>query len=138
MVRKFLGYSRLERRLVVQAWLALTLVRILLWVLPYRRVEAWLIKPAAQVPGRATPAEIARSITRASTLVPAATCLVQALAGSWLIRRAGGIAELRFGVAKDHAGFKAHAWLEGEGRILIGGRTAADYSMLAPADDGRR
>jgi hypothetical protein len=138
LVRKFMGYSALERRLVVRAWFAVALVRILLWVAPYQWLEAWLLKPVGVTSGTASPVAVALSVTRAATLVPGATCLVQALAGGWLIRREGGRAVLRFGVAKDDAGFKAHAWLEGEGGILIGGSTAGGYLPLAHADDGRR
>ena len=137
IVRKFAGYSALERRLVVKAWFAVGAVRLLLWVIPYRWLDAWLLKPAPVTPGTVSPVDVARSVTRASTLVPGATCLVQALAGGWLIRRAGGKAVLRFGVARDDAGFKAHAWLEGDGRILIGGSTAAAYAMLSRTRDGR-
>lgn len=136
IVRRFAELPVLEQRLVVKAWFAVSAVRVLLWVVPYRLIDAWLLQKAPAV-GRAPvpPDLIARAVTRASTLVPAATCLVQALAGGWLIRRAGGRSTIRFGVARGDAGFKAHAWLESGGRILIGGGTAGDYLPLARADD---
>jgi len=138
IVRRFVAYSALERRLVVQAWFVLIAVRVLLSVVPYRWIEAWLLKPPAAAPGAAAPADIARAVTRASRLVPAATCLTQALAGAFLIRRAGRDAVLHFGVAKDDDGFKAHAWLESDGGILIGGGEAAAYLPLTRASDARR
>lgn len=139
ILRRFAAYSPLERRLVLKAWLALAAVRVLIWVVPYRWIEARLLKPHAVTPG-APPADIALAVTRASTLIPRATCLVQAVAGGWLIGRAGGTSVIRFGVAKDQdtSRFKAHAWLEHDGRILIGGGTAADYATLVQARDGRR
>ena len=135
IVRKFLGYSALEQRLVVKAWFTVSAVRILLWVVPYRWIEAWVLKPRVATPGPVRPADIARAVTRASTLVPFATCLTQALAGGFLIRRAGRNAVIHFGVARDVAGFKAHAWLESEGGIVIGGREAAAYLPLTRASD---
>lgn len=94
--------------------------------------------PPAATPGTVPPAAIALAVTRASKLVPFATCLTQALAGGFLIRRAGNNAIIHFGVAKGEAGFKAHAWLESDGGILIGGREAAAYLPLTRASDARR
>ena len=138
MLRKFAGYSALERRLVVKAWFTLIAVRTLLWVAPYRWLEARLIKPPAATAANVPPADIALAVTRASRLVPFATCLTQALAGGFLIRRAGRNAIIHFGVAKGDAGFKAHAWLESDGGILIGGREAAAYLPLTRASEVRR
>jgi hypothetical protein len=128
--RKFAGYSALERRLVVKAWFTLVAVRILLWVAPYRWIEARLMKPPAATAADVPAADLARAVTRASRLVPFATCLTQALAGGFLIRRAGRNAIIHFGVARGDAGFKAHAWLESDGGILIGGSEAAAYLPL--------
>jgi hypothetical protein len=48
-------------------------------------------------------------------------CLVRALAGKWLMHRKGLPVELRIGVHKNGAeGVRAHAWLESEGRIVLG------------------
>ena len=138
ILRKFAGYSALERRLVVKAWFTLIAVRTLLWVAPYRWIEARLMKPPVATAAAVLPADIALAVTRASRLVPFATCLTQALAGGFLIRRAGRNAIIHFGVARGDAGFKAHAWLESDGGILIGGREAAAYLPLTRASDVRR
>jgi hypothetical protein len=138
ILRKFAGYSALERRLVVKAWFTLIAVRTLLWVAPYRWIEARLMKPPVATAADVAPAEIALAVTRASRLVPFATCLTQALAGGFLIRRAGRNAIIHFGVARGDAGFKAHAWLESDGGILIGGREASAYLPLTRASDVRR
>lgn len=116
--------------MAVQAWFVVAAVRLLLGVVPYRWLEARCMRPRESRPGTVDHAAIALGVTRASTMVPAATCLTQALAGAFLIHRAGGRATIQFGVARDTAGFKAHAWLEGDGRILIGGATAASYQPL--------
>lgn len=138
ILRRFAAVSAIERRLALQAWCSLVAVRLLLWTMPYRWIEARLLKTR----GTSTalnPDDIALAVTRASTLVPRATCLVQAIAAGWMIRRAGGDSVIRFGVAKDEQTeqFKAHAWLEHDGRILIGGATAAEYATLVHARNGR-
>lgn len=129
--------SALERRLVVKAWFTLVAVRILLWVAPYQWIERRFLPQPSSTHTTVPPAEIALAVTRASKLVPFATCLTQALAGGFLIRRAGKNAIVHFGVAKGEAGFKAHAWLESDGGILIGGREAAAYLPLTRASDTR-
>jgi hypothetical protein len=138
ILRTFAGFSPLERRLVVQAWFTLMSARILLWVAPYQWIESRFMPPPASEPGLVAPTDIARAVTRASKLVPVATCLTQALAGALLLRRAGNNAVIHFGVAKGEAGFKAHAWLESNGGILIGGSEAASYLPLTRASDARR
>jgi hypothetical protein len=137
-IRKFAGYSALERRLVVKAWFTLIVVRVLLWVVPYRWIEARVMAPPSAPAVTVPPTDIARAVTRAAKLVPFATCLTQALAGGLLIRRAGSRAVIHFGVARGDAGFKAHAWLESDGGILIGGHEAAAYLPLPRASDARR
>ena len=50
-------------------------------------------------------------------------CLTQALALQWLLRRRGEKVQVHIGVRKNEDGvFAAHAWLEKEGRVLIGGK----------------
>ncbi len=64
---------------------------------------------------------MASSVRRVSNYVPAASCLTQALATQVLLSRRGQVSNLRIGVtrgAKDE--FKAHAWLESNGEIIIG------------------
>jgi hypothetical protein len=54
--------------------------------------------------------------------VPGASCLTQAIAGLLLLRRHGYAARFCVGVARGAAGdVCAHAWLEREGKVVIGG-----------------
>jgi hypothetical protein len=64
---------------------------------------------------------VASSVRRASRYVPAATCLTQALATQSLLAQRGQVSILRIGVTKGPEGeLKAHAWVESNGRIIIG------------------
>ena len=76
---------------------------------------------------------IAWSVGSAARFVPRATCLTQALAGEILLRRAGYPADLRIGVATDRSGtLEAHAWIESEGRVVIGDHDLQRFTTLAP------
>ena len=56
-------------------------------------------------------------------LLPTRPCLPQALAGQFLLRCWGARpAQLRIGVARnDDGSIEAHAWLERDGQVLLGG-----------------
>jgi hypothetical protein len=61
---------------------------------------------------------------------------VQALAGQWLLGRAGLPATLELGVARAGDGIEAHAWLASDGRVILGGDEAGRFSpMRARAAD---
>jgi hypothetical protein len=134
-LRSWLRLPAEERKSVVAAVLAVTGVRGLLWVLPYRAVlrvvQGTAIPPRDRPPALPETAErIARDVARAARLVPRATCLVQALAGEWLIVRAGAPVALRYGVALGERGFEAHAWLESGDRVILGAEEAARFARL--------
>lgn len=65
---------------------------------------------------------LADAIERAGRHVPHARCLSRALAGSVIFARHGHDATLRIGVRRPgEDGFEAHAWLECEGEVVVGG-----------------
>jgi hypothetical protein len=71
----------------------------------------------------------------AGRYVPGATCLTQALALQIWLGRHGQSAALRLGVARG-AGerLEAHAWLEHEGRVIIGAAERPRYTPLPPLE----
>lgn len=135
-VRKFLNLSPLERRLLVRAGLWVAAMRLGLWFLPF----PWLrnmIATNGEVsvrPGQPDPDQTARvawAVEVAARYVPRATCLTQALAAQALLGQEGVPADLRLGVAKDRDGkFQAHAWLEQEGRVILGHCRETSYTPL--------
>ena len=83
--------------------------------------------------------QVVWAVTVASQYVPAATCLTQALAAQVLLSRLGHPASLRIGVSRDEAGeFQAHAWVECQGRVVIGGVQALSRFTPLPPLDGER
>jgi hypothetical protein len=140
-------FSRLPapyRHLFIQALVLLAIVRLALWLLPFRtlqRLAAGMVRanPTGQTGDQPFLPPVAWAVTVASRYVPAATCLTQALATQALLARRGHSTSLRLGVARSEAGeFQAHAWVEWRGTIVIGGIEALSrFTPLPPLDGGR-
>jgi len=84
--------------------------------------------PAAPTPRHAAE-RIGWAVQVAGRRVPFGhNCLAQALTACLLLRRHGHGAALRVGVARDaHARFTAHAWVENDGKVLVGAPQHASY-----------
>jgi hypothetical protein len=110
-------------RSVLEAWLLLWICRVGLWVAPFPWVLEGTRFCAACLPSRRalTPAGAVAAIGRALPLTLRASCLTQALAGWIMLTRHGVVGRIRIGVASpEDLGFKAHAWLEVGGRVILG------------------
>lgn len=138
-MRRLIKLSRLpgpERRMVIQILALIALIRLLLWVLPFRTARAlvsWMARqPARNVAGRSlSPEQLAAVIGRLSDHVPGATCLTQALVAEVVLRRAGYEPVVRVGVGRDERNvFRAHAWVECDGRVVIG--QTDDFERFTP------
>ena len=122
-VRQFIELTPQERSLLLRAVILVATVRVSLWTMPFRAVRKLLAKsPATSVKLAAIPVKrLSWAVQAAARRIPAASCLTQAFALQHLLARAGHIAELHIGVAKDAArGFQSHAWVEYRGQILLG------------------
>ncbi len=135
-VLKFLNLTSEERRLLIKATFWVAALRLALWLLPYGWLRNFMAKngkvPEGSRQGSQDRIEpVTRSVRAAGRYVPRATCLIQALAAPGLLRREGLATNLRLGVAKnrDH-NFLAHAWLEYEGRIILGESQEENYTPL--------
>lgn len=102
--------------------LRLALASLGLRLFSFRRMQQLIGSKPARPRGekRYSPEELANALTSGSRFVAGSTCLVQALAGQWLLQHEGYAPQLRIGVSKAE-GFEAHAWVELEGKVLIGG-----------------
>ena len=136
LLRKFASRSGAEQWLLLRATLALLTTAGCVRFLPFRLWRS-LIAPADALSGSTPPSrhsaeQIAWAVAAVGRCVPGASCLPQAIAGYRLLRRAGYAARLRIGIAAGaQAPFEAHAWLELDGRILLGGtESAARYAAL--------
>lgn len=116
-------------------WMLIVSIRLGLWLMPIRLLRR-LSRPfvdsfradALSVYER----RVIWAVEHASLAVPKATCLTQALAARVALGWGGLNSELQIGVLKSERGvFEAHAWVERQGRIVIGNRTdLAGYAVL--------
>jgi hypothetical protein len=143
-LRKFIALAPAERRLVLEAVVSVVAMRLATWTMPFERVRALAdrMRFSSRRMGPDKPARerIAWAVNAAGNLVPAGSnCLVRALAAQLMFGRYGYRAELHFGVANPAAGgFKAHAWLESDGAVVIGDFELESYVPLARTDPGTR
>lgn len=138
-LQKLGGLTSKQRKLLARAFLHLgwTVLNLRLRPVSYlrRRMQsAPLASPS--IPG-SQPEDVAWAVVLVARFVPGGDhCLAQALAGAALLNQLGLRAEIRLGVDNQY-GFAAHAWLECDGRIVIGAREAARYASLPlPAHQG--
>ena len=139
---KFLRLPVIDRHLLVNVLLLVWIVRVSLWLLPFRVIRQLLARLAresvrVQVEGRVPIDRIVWAVRLASRYAPAATCLTQALVARVLLGRSGHPAALRIGVARSETGqLQAHAWVESNGRVVIGGSESSlkHYSLLAASN----
>jgi hypothetical protein len=132
-IRRLVRLTPAERRLLLYAWGLFLLVRPLLRMSPLTALLSRGRAPGA--PRSALP------VDRIGWLVGVAgrharrrpTCLEEALVLAWTLRRAGHVASVRIGVARAGARLRAHAWLEHEGRVLLGAPDGTAYEPLGPA-----
>ena len=135
---KLLSLPPAERRLLARAFFWTACMRVGLWTLPLRLLLRWGAShpPSAILHPQSFPSSerIAWAVQAAARLIPGASCLTQALAARRLMASAGYPCRLRIGVGLGPEGcFRAHAWLEGEGRVLLGGRNLQSYTPLRPS-----
>lgn len=123
-IGKLFRLSSEERRLMAQSALIVAGVRL---SLSLSSLEATLRRSSRLVGASGSKsmdaADIESTVTavrRASRLIPRASCLTQAIAAKTLLARHGQESTLRLGVAKRNEDVEAHAWLEADGRVLIG------------------
>jgi transglutaminase superfamily protein len=136
-LRKFLNLAPRDRRLLVSTTVLLGAIRLGLRLLPFRTMRRMVIK-LAHTPTDLHPTKqfsvdrLAWAVTVASRYVPRATCLTQALAAQVLLGRHGHLSQLHVGVATGEEGrLEGHAWLESQGRIVVGGGELSRYTLLS-------
>jgi hypothetical protein len=132
LVSKLCSLSPGERSLLLRTFFLVGFLRVALCLLPFTRVNDYFAHRARHRPIRQDIAasRLVWAIRTAAAFIPRATCLTQALAAKYLLERSGRSAQLHLGVAKENGQFLAHAWLECDGAIVLGGGIADRYATL--------
>jgi len=138
---RFLRLSFVDQWLLVKAMFLLGAITLGLKLLSFqtlRRLVTSEVRPRTGLPEQDRPAaeRIAWAVRVAGRYVPATTCLSQALTVQRLIKSHGYPARLYIGVAKNETGqLEAHAWVESQDKIIIGGlQDLAHYTPLPPLE----
>lgn len=133
VLRKFARLPAHDRAVLARAVFTLGAARLATWFLPFE-VGRRLLVGRRQVATRAITSDQVRwAMLHAQRVIPQATCLPQALAAEALLTRGGLPAQLQIGVRKTSAGtLAAHAWVESDGRIVVGdlGAELGSYTRL--------
>lgn len=143
MIRRLVKFIRMpwpDKVTLFEVAALLALVRLGLLLLPYERLLAIVARFSSPRPSsRRREAGYGSSVTWAASglgglIVGDRPCLTQALVVRLLLNRAGRRPELKIGVTKDDKdSLRAHAWVELDGRVIIGGgRSPIRYAELVP------
>jgi hypothetical protein len=134
-LRSFFDRPQAEQRLLARALTLVAAVRLSLWFLPARstlRAVGWYADRVHS--GKTAGPDVIRigwAIRKAASHVPGATCLTQALAARLLLARHHHASQLYVGVArKAGGGMDAHAWVEAEGRVIVGGGSLERFTRM--------
>ena len=123
LMRRFWSLSGPDRRLALEAAMAIALTRTGLWIAGYNACIAL----AARFSGNKAnsrfhkhPAErVATMLNATARHLPFhPTCLEQSIALWWMLRRRSYEAQLRLGGRLEEDQFEAHAWIERGGIVL--------------------
>jgi hypothetical protein len=123
-LRRWLALPPPERRLVVRCCGLFARAAIVARLLPMPRVVAAIDRRASgrqSAPGVSASRALALLEATAARLRPMPRCLSQAIAGYELLRERGVDVRCVIGGRRGGPGLEAHAWLEAEGRVLLGG-----------------
>jgi transglutaminase superfamily protein len=138
---RILGCLATDRLLSIRALCLVSAVRLGLWLLPVRtvgRLLGWFVpRMPGGIPDPSVPDRVARAVTRASRVVPGATCLTQALAAQVFLERQGLPTRLHIGIRGGGQAMRAHAWLDTQETTVIGGALAGQWTPLLTVEGTR-
>jgi hypothetical protein len=133
-VSKFFHLPSVEKCLLFRAWILLGVIRLGLELFPFSTLRKLLDRlriKLGSLKKKFSEEQLVWSVTVVSRYIPKATCLAQALTTQFLLQQAGHQACLHIGVTEaDEGRLKAHAWVESQGRILMGGFDLSRYTHL--------
>lgn len=135
--KKLLKLFWQQRKILLYTCLSLNILRLMLWLFPFKVVRQQLTYVSAMWKAHSAPRLVAIdvivwAVTIAGYYTPGgAKCLVRALTTQLLLSRYGYPHQLHIGVAMGQSQvLEAHAWIEYNGHVIIGGLT--DLSRFKP------
>ncbi|HEY9644109.1 MAG TPA: lasso peptide biosynthesis B2 protein [Coleofasciculaceae cyanobacterium] len=147
-LHKLLKLTGRDYCLLINAFCLLGAIRLGLRVLPFRILLRMIGKLGHPVGRKSSAAAIAANKVAISKIVWAveistrympggAKCLARALTTKVLLDRQGDTPDLRIGVTKGANGaLEAHAWIEHQGRVVIGNLRDLSQYIPLPSIEG--
>ena len=132
--QKFLGLQKDKKILLFKVFFLLCGIRIGMW-LSFQHLLKFLNTPYLKsfFSGihHFPPETIVWAVRTTSHYIPKATCLAQALATQVLLVQGGKDSDINIGVAKgENSPLEAHAWVNLNGKVLIGGGQLDQYTWI--------
>ena len=135
---KWMQFSWQQRLLLLEASVLLGVFRIVILVMPFRRLTPILGEPQQETETSPVPLEervqkISWAIMVASYYLPwECKCLVQAFTGKIMLSRRGYAVTTYFGTTKDENNqLLFHAWLRYHNVLVTGGPNCDHYQVLS-------
>lgn len=137
---KFLQLTSEERLLLIAAIGWLGIIRVGLKFLPFQSLRNLLARFSRPVPWlqNAEQVSVEKVVWAVKVASPylRAVCLPQALATQVLLAQRGYSSQLRIGFTRNNTGQKlAHAWVEYQGKVVIGDTGNMASYILVPLSD---
>ena len=133
-MRRFAAFWALsgeDRRLLLEALAACAYFRLALYFVSANRLRGLVAQTIRSTGRSGGPLErIVWAVRTALRWTPGATCLVAGLALQRMLGRHGHRSELHIGVSRTGGVFAAHAWVERDGRVLVGEGELDTYVRL--------
>jgi hypothetical protein len=133
-ITRLLSMQADDRNLVLQAAACLLFCRIGLYLVRFESLQWW----ATRAKRNKQTIPISKLIWAAmmgTRIMPNSTCLVRALAASRLLAQNGYRSTIHIGVKRTDGVFGAHAWIEYDGRAIVGSSEAPHYTRLCSWED---
>jgi Transglutaminase-like superfamily len=140
---KLLDRKYLDRKLILDTFILLGVIRLGLRFLPFQTLQNKLETASQLFPKtkeQLSVGKIVWVVNASSRYMPGgAKCLARALTAQVLMKQHGHSNELRIGVAKGETGeLEAHAWIEHRGRVAIGDLSDLQRYVPMPSFKGSR
>jgi hypothetical protein len=136
-LRRFVRLPTSEQWFLIKVALLLEAIQLAMWVLPFRVLRR-LTEGVGKIPVRLQGSDpvsvqnIGWAVETMSRNIPGQkTCLAQALVAQMLLTRRSHSSVLHIGALRnDEGAFQAHAWVECENSVVVGGYELERYTTL--------
>jgi Transglutaminase-like superfamily len=133
LLDRWIELSPSRRWLLVQAAVAVPIATALVWSLGTSRARDVMPRLPWRLLASDDIGDVGWAVEAVGRRMPTARCLVRAVAAEAILDRAGRQPEMHIGARRSDRGqLEAHAWVEAEGRVVVGAEERAEFARLDP------